>query len=125
MDRNRLRRERRRREAQIRRHVALLGFAAAVIISLSVFLASGIRSNAAGTDTDTEYKYYTSVTIAYGENVYDVAERYYSADHYDSMKEYLREVADINGMPGTGSEDMEVRPGNSLIVPYYSDIYKD
>ncbi len=103
------------RSAVIR--LAVLG----ILLCCSLFSA-GLYSHAAAVEAAEDYKYYTDITVAYGEDFMDYAAQYADAVHYPDMKDYLREVCSINNL--TYQEDMtslKIHPGDTLIVPYYSE----
>lgn len=116
-------RERRRREAEIRRHILLLVTVSAVMIVCAAILIFGIRSRAAEKNTESGYKYYTSITVGNGEDLQDIADRYFNDEHYSSTDAYIDEVCAINHYYQTSAELPEIHAGEHLIVPYYSDEY--
>jgi hypothetical protein len=116
-------RERRRREAEIRRHILLLVTVSAVMIICAAILIFGIRSRAAEKNAETGYKYYTSITVSDGEDLQDIADRYFNDEHYSSTDAYIDEVCAINHYYQTSAELPELHAGDHLIVPYYSDAY--
>ena len=61
-------------------------------------------------------KYYTQVTVAYGETLWDLSDDYIDYDEYKNKKEYIAEVQSINHL----AEEDSIRAGQTLIVPYYS-----
>ncbi len=98
--------------------LAILG----ILLCCSLFSA-GLYSQAAAAEAAEDYKYYTDITLAYGEDFMDIASRYADEVHYPKMQDYLREVCSINNL--TYEEDMttlQIHPGDTLIVPYYSDV---
>ena len=64
------------------------------------------------------YKYYTTVTVATGETLWDIAKKY-SSEEYGSIENYIREVKSINHISGD-----RICAGEALTVPYYSGEYK-
>ena len=63
-----------------------------------------------------KFKYYTQVTVAYGETLWDLSDDYIDYDEYKNKKEYIAEVQSINHL----TEEDSIRAGQTLIVPYYS-----
>jgi nucleoid-associated protein YgaU len=108
-----------RRRRIVRRQYMLLAFAVAVVVFLSIFIASTVMTNAQGDDFTPEYKYYTSITVHANDTIWDVAAQNYSEDHYKNMNEYIKEICSINSI----SDPNRLYAGESLIVPYYSTIY--
>ena len=91
------------------------------IIALLAICSSAILTKATTTD-DAEkvyYKYYTQVEIQKGDSLWSLAGEYMENGPYDSRKEYMEEVAELNQLSST-----TIFEGQSLIVPYYDDIYK-
>lgn len=60
------------------------------------------------------HKYYTSVEIEEGDNLWSIADRY-RANSGKSAEEYVKELKRINQL----GEDI-IYPGHYLAVPYYS-----
>ena len=56
--------------------------------------------------------------VEYGDTLWSIAQEYVDY-HYDSILEYVNEVRSINHITG----DI-IREGQTLIVPYYSTVYK-
>ena len=109
-----------KRQRQLRRHCILLAAAAACIVLFICFLVFGIHSDASSSDSDREFKYYTSVTVGSEQSFDDVIDQYYDADHYKSRNAYAEEVCDINGLYSYPASAELIRPGDHLIVAYYS-----
>ena len=94
---------RRRRQLQ-RRIVTML----ATICVIAFCAVSG--------EDQLKFKYYTQVTVAYGETLWDLSDDYIDYDEYKNKKEYIAEVQSINHL----AEEDSIRAGQTLIVPYYS-----
>jgi cell division protein YceG involved in septum cleavage len=103
-----------RREAQLRGRLFLI----ALIITI-LFVLSGIFgtyfAKAQSTEELTNYKYYTQITISYGENLSSIAEEY-MGNEYSSIQSYIDEVSSINNIDNPNS----ILEGQTIIVPYYS-----
>lgn len=56
----------------------------------------GIRSLASSGEEQVKFKYYTQVTLAYGETLWDLSEDYIDYEEYKDKKEYIDEVQSIN-----------------------------
>ena len=106
----RLRRERRRR--LMVSMFAMLAIAC-VIITGSIYYSS-IKSHAG-----SGFKYYTSVTVETGETLWSLADQYIDYDYYKDKNRYIAEVQSINHL----DDACTLMAGQTLIVPYYSDIY--
>ena len=66
---------------------------------------------------NTQYKYYTSITIEYGESLWSIAQKY--CNETEEPSHYVEELKKINGL----SEET-IHAGNNLVVYYYSNEYK-
>ena len=53
-------------------------------------------SDAHTEDQAISYKYYKSVSVAYGDSLWDIAKENISYDHYKDINTYLDEVRSIN-----------------------------
>ena len=103
----RLRRERRRKAAVL----AISGFAAFCIIMVFSLSYGALRSNAS-----SGFKYYTSITVEAGENLWDIADEYIDYYVYRDKNSYISEVRSINHLDENGT----IAAGQILVVPYYS-----
>ena len=104
-----------RRKQQIRRRIFTVIATICVIIFCAVSY-QGIRSLASSGDDQLKFKYYTQVTVAYGETLWDLSDDYIDYEEYKDKTEYIEEVQSINHL----SEEDSIRAGQTLIVPYYS-----
>lgn len=104
-----------RRKQQIRRRVFTMITTICVIVFCAVSY-QGIRSLASSGEDQLKFKYYTQVTVAYGETLWDLSDDYIDYDEYKNKKEYIAEVQSINHL----TEEDSIRAGQTLIVPYYS-----
>ena len=111
----------RRRQLQLR--IMWLLLAAAVSVT-ALMLSAGIRSLAADKDMEVRYKYYTSIDVPFGDTFESVADRYYDADNYSDEESFKEEVRRINRLGSAQEAEANVRPGDSLIIPYYSAEFK-
>lgn len=84
-----------------------------IIIGLFLFQLFAVPANA--DNRSQKYKYYTGVFVRPGDNLWSIAEDYIT-DDYESMDSYIAEVMQMNHM-----SDTQVRAGNYLYVPYYSE----
>ncbi len=113
MSEQRIRNNRLRRQRERRRHIWFLAVTASLIITVS-FLTGSFLSNAKERQSQTAYKYYTSILIHEGDTLWSIARLYMDA-HYDSEEAYIRELKQINAL-----EDDHIRTGMYLVVPYYA-----
>lgn len=64
-------------------------------------------------DKISPQKRYKSIQISYGDTLWDIA-REYKMTAYDSTKEYVKEIKEVNGL----LED-NIHEGQYLTIPYY------
>ena len=92
-----------------------------IISAVSLICLSGFTSTGTGADGGAgpeRHKYYTAVYIDRDTTLWSIASEYMSED-YSSIKAYIREVREINGINGD-----TIYYGSNIIVPYYSgDLY--
>lgn len=65
------------------------------------------------------YKYYTQIEIGHGDSLWKIAGKYMKNGPYESRKDYMDEVVEINQLSST-----TIIKGQHLIVPYYDHTYK-
>ena len=95
-------------------HMKVLIVAAAMtmLLMISVFC---IHDKASA--KDNQYKYYTGITIEYGDTLWSIADQYMDDSHYTKLS-YIAEVKSINHI-----KDDHIQEGKLLILPYYSSEY--
>lgn len=103
----RLRKERRCKALRI----SIIAIATLCIIVIFSASYGAIKSNA-----NSKFKYYTSITVEAGENLWDIADEYIDYDIYENKNKYIAEVQSINHLDESGT----IVAGQMLIVPYYS-----
>lgn len=112
-------RERARRTKQIMERVLLtICLAALIAIGSSTMLTKATTREEAQSQK-VYYKYYKQIEIQSGDSLWMIAGEYMQNGPYESRKEYIDEVAELNQLTST----MIIR-GQHLIVPYYDDTYK-
>lgn len=96
-----------------------------ILTVITLFLAGGlaltlnvIDSDAQNKDVKNSYKYFTSITVEYGDTLYTLAKEHTSG-HDIGIQEYIEEVMHINHL-----EDETLQSGQSLVIPYYSEEFK-
>lgn len=104
-----------KRKKQIQRRICTMIATICMIVVCAVAF-HGIRSMASNGENQLKFKYYTQVTVAYGETLWDLSDSYIDYEEYKDKNEYIAEVQSINHLMDEGS----VRAGQTLIVPYYS-----
>lgn len=110
-------RERIRRTRQIIERILLT----ICLIALLAIGSSVIFTKATTTEEakNVYYKYYMQIEIQSGDSLWEIAGRYMENGPYESRKDYMNEVVEINQLSGT-----KIIKGQHLIVPYYEDTYK-
>ena len=111
---DRIRRNRIRRQLQLRRRIAL--FSAAVLLILSLAGGSFIVK-AQDASCGAIYKYYTSIRIEEGDSLWSIASAH--ADGFESRQAFMQEVIRINHLL-----DSDIHKGDYLIIPYYSPDFR-
>ncbi len=79
-----------------------------------------LRISANTGEDNISFKYYTNVSVKYGETLWDIADEYIDYNKYENKKEYIAEVQNINHL----DEKCTVKAGQYLVVPYYSEEFK-
>lgn len=115
---NRRLRNKKRRTAQLRRRYLMSAMIIAIVLVLSGAVG-GFISRAQSPDEETQYKYYTHITVAYGETLWSIADQYMS-EEYESKEAYINEIVQINNI----DNENELYAGNTIVVPYYSNEFK-
>lgn len=95
--------------------IGTITLTAAVIISICFILSEGIDTQAAL--AEPSYKYYTNIRVQKGDTLWDIAQLYITDDYRD-VHDYIEEVCSINHITGD-----EIRDGQYITVPYYSNVY--
>lgn len=103
-----------RRRKQIRSRIMLFIMTVCLIIGLVLSLSIMVARADTGIEKNN-YKYFSSIMVGYGDNLLSIAEQYID-DHYDSVEQYVNEVIHINNL-----KENEVKAGQYLVIPYYSD----
>jgi len=108
---------RNKRLSRLKKNISLsiLAGIMAVIVAISF---GDIFANAESQDSEKTFKYYTSIEVKYGESLWSIAESYMDSTKYTGISAYIQEVMKINSLPNDN-----IKAGQSIIVPYYSDVY--
>lgn len=112
---NRIKRNRIRRQKEMRRHMMLTILTVCLVITFSISINSFL-SNAKDDSHKTFYKYYKSITIDNNDTLWTIAQEYIDSEHYDSIDDYIKEVKKLNKL-----NNDTINYGEHLIIPYYSD----
>jgi cell division protein YceG involved in septum cleavage len=114
MSRARINQMKKMRHAQlIRRRIS---FGLMTVMLVMVLALTGFHMTAKATEQDTAdaVKYYTSIQIEPGDSLWSIANTYMD-DHYDSINDYIKDIAKANGI----SIHTSLTSGEFLIIPYY------
>ena len=113
-------RARMKRRKQLAKRKMFFLLVAIFVITLGSIVFGSIFSSAKDPDADIpRYKYYKSITIEQGDSLWSIAGKYMKNGPYDSRKEFMEEIAELNQLTST-----KIIKGQNLIVPYFEDTYK-
>lgn len=79
-----------------------------------------MMTRASSREKEQTYKYYTTVTIGYGEDLSDIVYQYCDRSEYASADDYVREICDINSLPYQKGIVPDLGAGAKIVIPYYS-----
>lgn len=118
MDTYGLHRAKKRTKQHTRQKRRLFILAMSVMVSILWILIGSERVSAQNKPSDAgqKQKYYKSIEISSGDTLWKIAETYMN-DDYDSVQSYIKELKEINGLPGDN-----ISEGKYLMVPYYEII---
>lgn len=109
-----------RRELRIqreRRRKCFMVMMTVCLVVLGTVSYQAIQSSANTGDEEIMFKYYTNITVAYGDSLWEIADEYIDYHQYKDKEAYIAEVRSINHI----DEDSAIRAGQNLVVPYYSN----
>lgn len=93
------------------------------VMTLCLIIACAVSyhsiKSSANTGEDLTFKYYTNITVSYGETLWDIADIYMDYEQYDDKAEYIAEVKNINHLDAEGN----IKAGQFLVVPYFSQAF--
>ena len=113
----RIRENKRRRNAEIRRHILQLIFAI-VFICVAVFGVNSMISRAGGAQEENiSVKYYKNICVERGETLTSIARVYADEKYYETLDAYIAEVVYMNHLKDAD----DICAGYYLIIPYYSN----
>ena len=115
----RIKRNREKRNRQLRRHIAMLVAACGFILSLTVFGLNAVSSNASDDDAPMVYKYYRSVAVLPSDTVQGFAEAGLCGASTDVDADIVRLSAEIRSINHLEEDELPLA-GTRLVVPYYS-----
>lgn len=89
------------------------------LVAFSVFCVQSVSSKVYAAENQApSYKYYTQITVESGDTMWSIAEEHIDYEHYDGIRDYIKEVCSINHCNAD-----QLRSGQTLVVPYYSGEY--
>ena len=104
-----------RRQRVLKRKIIMAVMTVALILICTLSYHT-IQTNASTADKSVNFKYYTNITVQYGETLWDIADEYIDYKEYKDKEEYIAEVQSINHLKDKDA----IRAGQHLVVPYYS-----
>jgi len=113
------RRDRRVQRLRRERRQKYLTIGAALAVIFCIILICAVSYSSIRAQANTGFKYYTSVTVEYGETLWSIADRYIDYNHYKDKNAYIAEVENMNHL----DDGETLLAGQLLIVPYYSSEY--
>ena len=109
----------------IRRSSSVVFRMAFLILVFSCMLAGFcVMTRASSREKEKVWKYYTTVTVGYGEDLTDIVYQYCDSREYAGADEYVREICSINSLPYRNGEVPDLCAGTQIVIPYYSEEYK-
>ena len=109
----------RKRETVVRRQRSVLAIAIILVVTLGILLGSSINALASSDKDISSYnKYYVSIRVETGDTLWTIADEYVEGFNI-TKADYIQEVCQINGI----SED-NIKAGDHIVVPYYSQEIK-
>ena len=111
-------RQRMRRQQIIRRRVAF-SILTVLLIGWFIFFFSTIICEANESNSEVNYKYFTSYEVTKGDTLWTVASKNINYMYYHSIQDYIDEVMEINHM-----NNSTICVGESIIIPYFSNVYR-
>lgn len=107
------------RQQELHRKCVMIFMTFCLIVICTVSYHS-LQTSANTGEDKISFKYYTNVSVKYGETVWDIADEYIDYNKYEDKNEYIAEVQNINHL----DEECTVKAGQYLVVPYYSEEFK-
>lgn len=100
------------------RRKALMVLAVMMVMLVSCFLL-GLKAKPKDLGPQ-KTKFFTTLTVEYGQTMDDIVEKYCDVDHYKNADAYISEILKINHIALKTGQEMSVRPGDQLVIPYYA-----
>lgn len=83
-----------------------------------------MMTRASSREKEQTYKYYTTVTIGYGEDLSDIVFQYCDSSEYETADAFVREICEINSLPYHKGSVPDLKAGARIVIPYYSTVLK-
>ena len=115
MDDRELRSYRRALRLRRARRQKIMTASVAVFAAICMVLICSLSYRAIKSNASSGFKYYTSITVEAGDNLWDIADEYIDYGFYKNKNSYISEVKHINHL-----EEDAITAGQTLVVPYYS-----
>lgn len=112
----RIRDNKRRRNAEIRKHVFQLIFAIGFICMVVLCMNSMISKAEDAGKENISMKYYKNICVEQGETLTSIAGTYADEEHYETLEAYINEVIYMNHLKSAD----DIPAGYYLIIPYYA-----
>lgn len=113
----RIRDNKKRRKAEMRKHIFQLFFAVIFICIIIFFINSMISEAGDAKEGDISVKYYKNICLEPGETLTSIARVYADEEHYETLDSYIQEVVYMNHLKDAD----HISAGYYLIIPYYSN----
>lgn len=113
----RIRDNKKKRNAEIRKHIFQLIFAAGFICIVLFFINSMISEAGDAKEEDISVKCYKNICVEQGETLTSIARTYADEVHYETIDSYIQEVVYMNHLKSAD----DISAGFYLIIPYYSN----
>lgn len=95
-----------------------------VVIFAGMLAGFQMMTRASSREKEPNYKYYTTVTIGYGEDLSDIVFRYCDSSEYKSADDYVCEICEINSLPYQKGQVPDLHAGTKIVIPYFSTVLK-
>ncbi len=105
-----------RRQRELHRRM-LMVIVTVCFVVIGVFSYNSFIASANTGDEEIAFKYYTNITVAYGETLWEIADDYIDYEQYADKEVYIAEVKNINHLDAEGT----LKAGQKLVLPYYSN----
>lgn len=109
------RKNRIRREKELRKHIIMLASGIVIIMFLLFLFLNPISTQASDMEHLNSYKYFKSIEVKKGDSLWSIASEY-ADEHYENLNQYVIEVKKMNGLVSD-----QINAGSCIIVPYYSN----